>query len=177
MIEAPSPRGSADLGTLVRGHALLLGEHVNADLLHPPAFFSLDSKRVRAGFLAGLGHELHETSAESRWIIVAGRNFGCGSSRETTVEALRRGGVVVVVAPSFGRIFARTAAALGLSCFVSEEPLQGVEPNEELVLDRSGPVLLAHGGARRIALARPDPFLEALSEAGGLLEWLGFRGA
>lgn len=160
---------------VVRGRALVLGDHVNADLLHPPAFFSLDAARVRAGFLAGLGREAERSEDGARWIIVAGRNFGCGSSRETTVAALRAAGVVAVVAPSFGRIFERTASALGLSCYATDEPLSGFEPDEELILDRARLALLAGGGARRIALIPPDPFLEQVSAAGGLLEWLGYR--
>lgn len=159
----------------LRGHALVLGDHVNADLLHPPAFFSLDATRVRAGFLAGIVRDDEASADGARWIIVAGRNFGCGSSRETTVDALRRGGAVAVVAPSFGRIFQRTAAALGLCCFTSKCSLTGIQPGAELVLDPSGPSLLVAGDGRPIELARPDPFLEAVYAAGGLLEWLGRR--
>ncbi|MBK7973563.1 MAG: hypothetical protein IPK07_09925 [Deltaproteobacteria bacterium] len=170
----PSPPSPSEQ-RLLCGRALVLGDHVNADLLHPPAFFSLDVTRLRAGFLAGLGRETDASSDGTTWIVVAGRNFGCGSSRETTVDALRRGGVVAVVAPSFGRIFRRTAAALGVPCFVSQGSLAEVLPDEELVLDAALACLVAGGGARRIALEAPDPFLEAVHAAGGLLEWLGHR--
>ncbi len=155
----------------------MLGEHVNADLLHPPAFFSLDAARVRSGFLAGLGWEDRPGTLDSRWIVVAGRNFGCGSSRETTVDALRRGGVVAVVAPSFGRIFQRTATALGLPCFTTADTatLASIQPHSLVELDPSAPSLVAAERGLRVALDRPDPFLEAVRDAGGLLEWLGHQ--
>lgn len=162
---------------ILRGRALVLGEHVNADLLHPPAFFSLDAARVRSGFLAGLGWNADPGTADGRWIVVAGRNFGCGSSRETTVDALRRGGVVALVAPSFGRIFERTATALGLPCFTTADTaaLAAVAQHAEVAIDPSVPSLLGEAGGAQVVLDRPDPFLEGVRDAGGLLEWLEQR--
>lgn len=166
--------GDVRADATLRGRALVLGEHVNADLLHPPAFFSLDAARVRSGFLAGLGWNADAGAADGRWIVVAGRNFGCGSSRETTVDALRRGGVVALVAPSFGRIFQRTATAIGLPCFTTADTaaLAALAQHAEIAIDPSAPSLHGAEGGTRIVLDRPDPFLEAVRDAGGLLEWL-----
>jgi methanogen homoaconitase small subunit len=68
-------------------------------------------------------------------VIVAGPNFGCGSSREYAPEALKRRGIGAIVAPSFARIFFRNAINLGIPLFVSAEIPRAVEDGEDVALD------------------------------------------
>jgi 3-isopropylmalate dehydratase small subunit len=66
----------------IQGTALIMGDHVNTDELHPSRFFSLDDRTVRSGFLqAAAGYEQVGGSDLSGRVILAGDNFGCGSSR------------------------------------------------------------------------------------------------
>ncbi len=162
---------------VVEGRALVLGDHVNADLLHPPSFFSLDPERVRRGFLAGLGDSVAVADSERSWIIVAGRNFGCGSSRETTLQALVQNGVRAVVARSFGRIFQRSAIARGLPCWcIDGDPgeMRFVH-GEPLRLDSAVRALASTESGHALTLSPQDPYADAVLAAGGLLAWLRER--
>ena len=73
---------------MIRGKALVLGDDVNTDELHPSSFYSLDDTKVRQGFLRAVeGREGDAEKDLSGSIVVAGRNFGIGSSRETGARA------------------------------------------------------------------------------------------
>ena len=115
------------LPEIISGRVWKLGDHVNTDLLHPPSHFSLDEKRMKEGIAEGiarLGSGVKEGSSDAGWIIVAGKNFGCGSSRETSVRGLASFGVKGVVATSFARIFMRSLINLGIPVFECGE-IQG----------------------------------------------------
>lgn len=93
--------------------ALILGDSINSELIHPAMYFSLDPNRVKQGLFMGISPTLRERVTEDT-LIVAGRNFGCGSSREVSVQALSLHGVQVLVAESFSRIFFRNCINNGV---------------------------------------------------------------
>jgi len=95
------------------GPAIALGDSVNSDVLHPTVYFSLNPERVKAGLFQGLDPPLAERVTPNT-IIVAGRNFGCGSSREVVVQSMRLHGLRIVVAEFFARIFYRNCINQGL---------------------------------------------------------------
>lgn len=95
------------------GKALVLGNEVSTDYLHPAAYFSLEHDRVKDGFLRGLDDEVRE-SFEDGGIIVAGTNFGCGSSREVYAKAMAYNGVAAVIAKSTARICYRNLVNNGI---------------------------------------------------------------
>jgi 3-isopropylmalate/(R)-2-methylmalate dehydratase small subunit len=99
---------------LFTGPAIVLPDHVDSEQLHPARYFSLDEERVRSGLFEGMAKEIKERLRPDS-IVVAGRNFGCGSSREVVVRALLLNGIHVIVADSFARIFYRNAVNLGLT--------------------------------------------------------------
>ncbi len=107
-------------------------------------------------------------------LIVAGPNFGCGSSREYAAEALKRRGIAAIIAPSFARIFFRNAVNLGLPLLLSEEIPGAVEDGEEAVLDLEGGRLIT---PRRTFTFQPlPPFVRAILEAGGLVAYVRRHG-
>ena len=157
----------------IQGQALILGDNVNTDVLHPSRFFSLDDRTVRSGFLqAAAGYEQIGSSDLAGRVIVAGDNFGCGSSRETGARAFLLAGVRAVVARSLARIFSRNLRNLGLPA-VECPSLPALPPDVEVELD------LAHSRLRVVAhsLELPvtplAPFWLAVLQAGGLLPFLG----
>ena len=85
----------------ITGTAWCFGDHVNTDVIHPPEFFSLDPERVKMGLFRGLDPDLHQRFRAND-IVVAGRNFGCGSSRETSIRSLKLNRVGAIVAIDFG---------------------------------------------------------------------------
>jgi len=156
------------------GKALIMGDNVNTDVLHPSRFFSLDDRTVRSGFLqAAAGYEQVGGSDLAGRVIVAGENFGCGSSRETGARAFLLAGVRAVVARSLARIFSRNVRNLGLPA-VECPSLPTLAPDVELELDLARGRLYVPEAGLDLPLTPLDPFWVAVLEAGGLLPLLGF---
>ena len=156
----------------ISGSAWLLGDHVNTDMLHPPAYFSLDAATVQKGLSEGM-RRLDSAAMEKApdLIIVAGRNFGCGSSRETSVRALRDGGVRAVVARSFARIFYRSLVNAGIPALVypASTGLPGEGERVTVDLDKC---VLSGCGFEALPLEPPDPHVQRILDAGGLVALL-----
>jgi len=98
----------------IRGRVLRLGDDVDTDQIYPARYIEITEERKMAehtleGVDLGLPAQLSEYS-----IVVAGRNLGCGSSREHAARGLRAAGIKALVAESFARIFFRNAINLGL---------------------------------------------------------------
>ena len=97
----------------LRGTALMLGDSVNSDILHPPKYFSLDPERVKDGLFRGMASSIRESLTPDT-IIIAGRNFGCGSSREVVTYSLKLNGIRLIIAVSFARICFRNCINQGI---------------------------------------------------------------
>ncbi len=98
-------------------------------------------------------------------LIVAGPNFGCGSSREYAPQALKVVGIGAIIAPSFARIFYRNALNLRLPLF--EEDLPELEDGAQVTLDVEHGLL--HTGSRTIRLPEPPDFVREVWAAGGIV--------
>jgi methanogen homoaconitase small subunit len=107
-------------------------------------------------------------------VIVAGANFGCGSSREYAPEALRRRGVGAIVAPSFARIFYRNAINLGIPVFESAEIAEAFQDGDEVTLDLAAGVL--EGSSGRFALPPLPAFVAEILAAGGIAAYVKRHG-
>jgi 3-isopropylmalate/(R)-2-methylmalate dehydratase small subunit len=104
-------------------------------------------------------------------ILVADKNFGCGSSREHAPIAIKAAGVSCVVARSFARIFYRNSFNMGLPIFESREAVEGIREGEEIEVDADRGVIrnLSSGGEFKVA---PVPaFMQELISAGGLMAY------
>lgn len=158
---------------IVTGPALVLGDDVNTDALHPSRFYSLADQKVRSGFLGAVrGREEDGRADVSGFVVVAGRNFGVGSSRETGARVFLLAGIRAVVAVSFARIFHRNLLNLGLAAIecpglAERKPLD----REVVTLDLDGR-RLAFGEVSHETQAL-DPHWVRVLEAGGLVPWMG----
>ncbi len=103
-------------------------------------------------------------------IIVAGENFGCGSSREHAPIALKAAGIAAVVAPSFARIFYRNAFNMGLPIFELEESAQIKEGEEISINLDSGEITNLTTNKTYKFIAIP-PFMQELIASGGLINY------
>jgi methanogen homoaconitase small subunit len=101
-------------------------------------------------------------------VIVAGKNFGCGSSREYAPRALRAVGVGAIIAPSFSRIFFRNALNLGLRLFEADIREQ-VQDRQTVELDLERPGLLM--GDAWLELPRPPAWLREAWAEGGIVQY------
>ena len=162
----------------IEGKALVMGDNVNTDILHPSRFFSLDDSRVRSGFMqAAKNYEDVGTEDLSGRILLAGDNFGCGSSRETGARVFVLAGIKAVVARSMARIFSRNVRNLGLPAFECPELPSPLPEQAELRIDwDQWTVELKTAGEAKLFPLKPiDPFWKAVLEKGGLLPYLGIQ--
>jgi len=158
---------------IIRGRALVFGNNVNTDELHPSRFFSLDDRTVRSGFLqAAAGYEKVGSGDVDGRLVIAGDNFGCGSSRETSARSFLLAGVRAVVARSLARIFSRNVRNLGLPA-IECPTLPSIAPDTEIELDLTSERLLVPGAGLALPITALDPFWAAVLAAGGLLPFLG----
>ena len=107
-------------------------------------------------------------------IIVATSNFGCGSSREYAVEALRRRKVGAIIALSFARIFYRNALNLGIPLFEAPELVEGLNQGDEVTLDLAHSRLIA--GERTYNLPDLPPFAQEILASGGIVAYVKQHG-
>jgi methanogen homoaconitase small subunit len=107
-------------------------------------------------------------------VIVALENFGCGSSREYAVEALRRRKVGAIVALSFARIFYRNAINLGIPLFESPEIVAALQDGAPISLDIPGQTLQSGGISYNLPVL--PAFANAILEAGGIVSYVRQHG-
>jgi len=106
-------------------------------------------------------------------IVVAGHNWGCGSSREQAVTALRAAGVRAIVAASFARIYFRNAVNNGLLPIVCPDAAAAIEAGETLSIDLDRGIIRCAAGA--FPFSPLSPTAQSIVDAGGLLEMLRER--
>jgi 3-isopropylmalate/(R)-2-methylmalate dehydratase small subunit len=155
----------------LRGRVHRYGDHVNTDVIIPARYLNTtDLAELAAHCMEDLDPEFVKRVKPGD-IIVAGEDFGCGSSREHAPLAIKAAGVSCVVAASFARIFFRNAINVGLSVLVCPEAAQEAQVGDEMSVD------LATGRIENLTRGRAyqaEPFPEFLREivaAGGLIAY------
>ena len=104
-------------------------------------------------------------------ILVAGKNFGCGSSREHAPIAIKACGVAAVVARSFARIFYRNAFNMGLPIFEAPQAVDAIEAGDLLSIDMRAGTLRNRTKGTEYRIVPVPPFMQELVSAGGLLNY------
>ena len=103
-------------------------------------------------------------------IIVAGENFGCGSSREHAPIALKAAGVAAIIAPTFARIFYRNAFNMGLPIFELEESAQ-IKEGDEISIDMNVGTITNKSTSKTYNFVPIPAFMQELIDAGGLMNF------
>ncbi len=155
-------------------HAHVYGDNIDTDRIIPGKYTkTLDMSQLAAHVLEDLDPDFR-ARVQRGDVVVAGANFGCGSSREQAPIALKAAGVQVVIAKSFARIFFRNAINVGLPLLEIAE--HTIENGAQLDVD------LATGKVRDISAeityqAQPlPPVMLAILQAGGLVNYLTLNG-
>jgi len=157
--------------SLLRGRAHVYGDNVDTDVIIPARYLTVwDPAELAAHCLEDLDPEFVK-KVRSGDMIVAGENFGSGSSREHAPIAIRACGVAAVIAKSFARIFFRNAINVGLPALSCPEAVAEAKAGDELAVD------LAAGRIENLTrkksyTAEPFPeFLQRIIAAGGLVPY------
>lgn len=156
---------------MIRGRVHKYGDNIDTDVIIPARYCTAFTEEELAPHcLEDLDTEFAK-KVQKGDIIVAGRNFGCGSSRENAPIAIKGAGVSCVVAKSFARIFFRNSINIGLPILESEQAVDDAETGDELEID------LTKGLIRNLAKAKSynvPPFPDIIQEiirAGGMVEF------
>ena len=152
------------------GRAWVFGADVDTDQLAPGAYMAKPLTELAAHCLEAADPEFARDVRPGD-VVVAGANFGMGSSREQAAEALRHLGVAAVLAPSFAGIFYRNALNLGLLALVCPEAERIAAGDEVSVDGTAGRVVNATTG-EEIACEPIPGFLMEMVAAGGLIPHL-----
>jgi 3-isopropylmalate/(R)-2-methylmalate dehydratase large subunit len=153
------------------GRAWVYGDDVNTDVIFPGKYTYTVRERVDMARHALEDLDPHFAGkVQPGDIIVAGRNWGCGSSREQAVTCLLAAGVRVIIAASFARIYYRNAVNNGLLSVVCPAAAHSVRFGESVTVDLIGNVIRCDAGA--FPFRPPSESVRRIVQAGGLIEML-----
>jgi 3-isopropylmalate/(R)-2-methylmalate dehydratase small subunit len=150
----------------------VLGDNVDTDMIYPGRYLNITDREKTAEHLFELAYPEIRPNLEAGDFIVAGRNFGCGSSREQAAAALKFAGVGAVIAGSFARIFFRNAINLGLPAVVAPQASLVCAAGDELEIDLVAGEIRNLTQYRVVEAAALDPRAVELIAAGGLIPYL-----
>jgi 3-isopropylmalate dehydratase small subunit len=153
----------------IKGKTWKFGTNVNTDLIFPKPFFraSYEPGEMASHLMAGIDTEF-ASKVRRGDIVVAGPNFGCGSSREEAAAAMREAGVAAVVAPSFSRLFTRNSINFGLPVVTAPQIDEHIAEGDEIELDLSTGYLRNISTGYETRLPRMAPESLRLIEDGGI---------
>lgn len=159
----------------VRGKAFKYGDNVDTDVIIPARYLNISDRAELAA------HAMEDIDADfvkrvrPGDIIVAGANFGCGSSREHAPQVIKDSGVACIIAPSFARIFYRNAINIGLPILECAEAAKAISAGDEVAVDfKTGVVEDLTNGLVFQALPFPE-FIQNIIDTGGLFSSLKAR--
>lgn len=154
----------------------MLGDNVNTDVIIPGRYnVTTDRAQLARHCLCEVLPEF-PVQVQRGDIVMAGHNFGCGSSREHAPAALLGCGVGAVIARSFARIFYRNAVNIGLPILVCEEAVAGSADGQQIEVDlESGTIVNLTTGQTFQAEPLP-PFVARIVAAGGIIEYIRREG-
>jgi len=154
--------------TKIKGKVIVLGNNIDTDQIYPGRFLDIvEPKKIGSHCLAGVSEEIAKNFKKGD-IVVAGTNFGCGSSREHAPIALLNMGASAVVADSFARIFFRNAINLGLPPVVCKGISQKLSDGDEIEIDLiEGKITITVTG-ETLSCDKIGDYAMSILEAGGI---------
>lgn len=159
---------------MITGKAWVYGDDVNTDVIFPGKYtYTLsDPAEIAAHALEDLDPTF-AAGVQPGDVIVAGRNWGCGSSREQAATCLRWAGAGAVIAVSFARIFYRNAINNGLPAIACPAAAAAITPGQRVTVDLAAGVI--HCAAGDFAFEPFPPSVAEILAAGGLIAYLRER--
>ena len=156
----------------IRGSVVKYGDNIDTDVIIPGKYLGItDPEELGRHAMEGLDPEF-PSKIRRTGVLVAGVNFGCGSSREEAPLALKFSGVKCVIAKSFARIFFRNAINVGLPIVVCPEAVEKVGEGDKLTIDLAeGTIVNESKGETYRVVSLPKFILDILRD-GGLIPHL-----
>ena len=157
---------------ILKGKVYRVGDNINTDVIMPGRWCHLtDEAELAKHCMEDYDPDYHKKSSPGD-IIVADRNFGCGSSREVAPLSIKAAGISAVVARSFARIFYRNSINIGLPIFESVECAEATEAGDELEIDMFGGKIKNITKGKTFSFVPFPPFMQTIIQKGGLKGWV-----
>ena len=151
------------------------GDNVDTDVIIPARYLnSFDAQELATHAMVDIDPDFAKT-VEKGDIIVAGKNFGCGSSREHAPLCLKTAGVKCVIAENFARIFYRNSINIGFPIMQCKEAAQKIEAGDEVTVDFTTGVI-TNKTKNETYQSQPFPeFLQKMIEVEGLVNYVNSK--
>ncbi len=158
-----------------QGKVFKYGDNVDTDVIIPARYLNIQDRTELASHCMEDIDDTFTKRVGKGDIMVAGRNFGCGSSREHAPQVIKDSGVSCVIAQTFSRIFYRTAINIGLPIIEGEEAAKAIEDGHEVAIDfDTGKITDVTTGESFMGQAFPE-FMQNIIKAEGLVNYINSK--
>lgn len=156
---------------ILKGRVWRFGDDVDTDAIIPARYLNTSDPAELARHVMEDADKDFPTKVRQGDIVVAGKNFGCGSSREHAPISIKAAGIQAVIARSFARIFYRNSFNIGLPIFESRDASDKIREGDVVEIDADNGVIRNLSRGERYTSEVIPPFMQELIAAGGLIEW------
>jgi len=158
-----------------RGNCIKYGDNVDTDVIIPARYLAIQDRSLLATHaMEDIDKDFHKKMKKGD-ILIAGKNFGCGSSREHAPQVLKDSGVSCIIAESFARIFFRNAINIGLAIVESPDAAKEIKEGDEVEVDFSAGRIRDISIGKSYDMAVFPPFLQDMIDKGGLIAFVNER--
>ena len=151
------------------GKAIKYGDNVDTDVIIPARYLNTIDKKERASHCMEDIDKDFKNKVEAGDVMVAGYNFGCGSSREHAPIAIKESGISLVIARSFARIFYRNSINIGLAIVESDEAVDGISEGDKIQADLTAGMIYNLTTGQQFSVTPFPEFIQKIIECGGLV--------
>ncbi|HUW65799.1 MAG TPA: 3-isopropylmalate dehydratase small subunit [Spirochaetia bacterium] len=159
----------------IEGQAWCFGDNLDTDRIIPARYLNTSDPKELAAHCMEDADATFASRVAPGDVVVAGRNCGCGSSREHAPLALKAAGVGAVIAPSFARIFFRNSFNIGLPILECPEAAAGIQPGNKVRVDFERGLITDLTTGREYVAQPIPPFMGKIIECGGLINYVRER--
>lgn len=156
----------------IKGKAWKFGDDIDTDAIIPARYLNTTDPATLAAHCMEDADADFAKQVKSGDVIVAGKNFGCGSSREHAPIAIKAAGVGGVIAHSFARIFYRNAFNMGLAILECPAAATAIQAGDEIAVDLARGLIINLTRNEEYQAHPVPPFMQQLLEAGGLMAYV-----
>ena len=158
---------------IIEGKIFKVGNDIDTDQIYPGRYLYLTlPDEIAAHAMENIIPDFSKQVAGEDWILVAGKNFGCGSSREHAPRAILCAGIKAIVAESFGRIFYRNAINVGLPVLKYPDIIKKVHQSDLIKINLQDGLITLYNPERKIPIEKYPPQLLSILKSGGLISYL-----
>ncbi len=159
----------------LKGNAWKFGDDIDTDVIIPARYLNTSDPKELAAHCMEDADPQFTDKIKAGDIMVAGKNFGCGSSREHAPIAIKEAGISCVIAKTFARIFYRNAFNIGLPIFESPEAAEDIAEGDQVTVDIEQGLINNLTKNKTYKATQVPPFMQEIISSGGLINYVAER--